>query len=138
MGLNSDRQNDVLVRFGNGELRAYRTMRGQVFLTETPRTSPGTGWNQYNVPTSPGDITGDGRPDLIARKASTGEVFLYKRTSAGKLSARVRIATNWSGGKKIVGVGDFNGDGHGDLLAQDRSNTLWRYDGNGSVPSSPG
>lgn len=54
MGLNSDRQNDVLVRFGNGELRAYRTMRGQVFLTETPRTSPGTGWNQYNVPTSPG------------------------------------------------------------------------------------
>lgn len=65
-------------------------------------------------------------------------MFLYKRTSAGKLSARVRIATNWSGGKKIVGVGDFNGDGHGDLLAQDRSNTLWRYDGNGSVPSSPG
>ncbi|MGW2709151.1 FG-GAP-like repeat-containing protein [Streptomyces sp. NPDC001356] len=130
--LNGDRRNDILVRFGSGELRAYRTMRGQAFLTSTPHTSLGTGWNQYNVLTSPGDITGDGRPDLIARKASTGEVFLYKGTNTGKLSARVRIAANWSGYKKIVGVGDFNRDGRGDLLAQDRSNTLWRYDGNGS------
>ncbi|MDX3456218.1 FG-GAP-like repeat-containing protein [Streptomyces sp. ME02-8801-2C] len=130
--LNGDRRNDILVRFGNGELRAYRTMRGQAFTTGTPHISLGTGWNQYNLLTSPGDITGDGRPDLIARKASTGELFLYKGTSAGKLSARVRIAANWSGYKKIVGVGDFNGDGRGDLLAQDRSNILWRYDGNGT------
>jgi predicted lipoprotein with Yx(FWY)xxD motif len=101
-------------------------------LTSTPHTSLGTGWNQYNVLTYPGDITGDGRPDLIARKTSTGEVFLYKGTSTGKLSARVRIATGWSGYKKIVGIGDFNGDGRGDLLAQDKSNTLWRYDGNGT------
>ncbi|WRZ91577.1 VCBS repeat-containing protein [Streptomyces sp. NBC_01007] len=48
------------------------------------------------------------------------------------MPARVRIAADWSGYKKIVGVGDFNGDGRGDLLAQDRSNTLWRYDGSGS------
>ncbi len=130
--LNGDRRGDILVRFASGELRAYRTMRGQAFITETPRTSLGTGWNQYNLLTSPGDISGDGRPDLIARKASTGEVFLYKGTSAGKLSARVRIATNWSGYKRIVGVGDFNGDGRGDLLAQDKSNTLWRYDGTGT------
>ncbi|MFE9608005.1 FG-GAP-like repeat-containing protein [Streptomyces sp. NPDC006012] len=130
--LNGDRRNDILVRFSSGELRVYRTMRGQAFLTSTSHTSLGTGWNQYNLLTSPGDITGDGRPDLIARKASTGELFLYKGTSTGKLSARVKIAGNWSGYKKIVGVGDFNGDGRGDLLAQDRSNTLWRYDSNGS------
>ncbi|MFF3461835.1 FG-GAP-like repeat-containing protein [Streptomyces sp. NPDC002619] len=130
--VNGDRRNDILVRFASGELRVYRTMRGQAFVTSTPHTSLGTGWNQYNVLTSPGDITGDGRPDLIARKASTGELFLYKGTSTGKLSARVRIAANWSGYKKIVGVGDITGDGRGDLLAQDRSNTLWRYDGNGS------
>ncbi|MFE2969462.1 FG-GAP repeat domain-containing protein [Streptomyces sp. NPDC059340] len=70
MGLNGDRQNDILVRFGNGELRAYRTMRGQVFLTETPHTSLGTGGDQYNVLTSPGDITGDGRGDLPAQDRS--------------------------------------------------------------------
>ncbi|MER7692107.1 FG-GAP-like repeat-containing protein [Streptomyces sp. NPDC097610] len=130
--LNGDRRNDILVRFSSGELRVYRTMRGQAFLTSTSHTSLGTGWNQYNLLTTPGDITGDGRPDLIARKASTGELFLYKGTSTGKLSARVKIGGNWSGYKKIVGVGDFNGDFNGDVLAQDRSNTLWRYDGNGS------
>lgn len=130
--LDGDRQNDVLVRFSSGELRVYRTWQGQVFLTGTPRTSLGTGWNQYNALTSPGDLTGDGRPDLLARKASTGELFLYKGTSAGKLSAQIRIAANWSGYKKIVGVGDITGDGRADVLAQDRSNTLWRYAGNGS------
>lgn len=135
--LNGDRQNDVLVRFASGELRVYRTFRGQAFTTSTPHTSLGTGWNQYNLLTSPGDLTGDGLPDLIARKTSTGEVFLYKGTGAGKLSARVRIATGWSGYKKIVGVGDFNGDGRGDLLAQDKSNTLWRYDGTGTGGFKP-
>jgi hypothetical protein len=130
--LDGDRQSDILVRFSSGELRAYRTSRGQAFVTGTSRTSLGTGWNQYNLLTYPGDITSDGRPDLIARKASTGEVFLYKGTSGNRLTARVRIAANWSGYKKIVGVGDLNGDGRGDLLAQDASNTLWRYDGTGT------
>ncbi|MDX2683017.1 FG-GAP-like repeat-containing protein [Streptomyces sp. NY05-11A] len=130
--LNGDRQGDILVRFGTGELRVYRPLRGQAFTPGTPHTSLGIGWGQYNVLTSPGDITGDGLADLIARKSSTGEVFLYKGTSTGKLSARVRIAANWSAYKKIVGVGDFDGDGRGDLLVQDRANTLWRYPGNGT------
>ncbi|WP_411149742.1 FG-GAP-like repeat-containing protein [Streptomyces sp. A30] len=130
--LNGDRQNDVLVRFSSGELRVYRTWRGQAFLTDTPRTSLGKGWNQYDVLTSPGDVNGDGRPDLIARNSSTGAVYLYKGTSTGKLSARVKLYDNWKTYKKIVGVGDFNGDGRGDLMAQDKSNTLWRYDGNGT------
>ncbi|KRD06170.1 MULTISPECIES: FG-GAP-like repeat-containing protein [unclassified Streptomyces] len=130
--LNGDRRGDILVRFATGELRVYRTLRGLPFIPGTPHTSLGTGWNQYNVLTSPGDITGDGLADLIARKASTGEVFLYKGTSTGKLSGPVRIATNWSTYKKIAGVGDFDGDGRGDLLVQDRTNTLWRYSGNGA------
>ncbi|MGW7403254.1 FG-GAP-like repeat-containing protein [Streptomyces sp. NPDC054833] len=128
--LNGDRCNDVLVRFSSGALRAYRPGCGKALTTSTPYTTLGTsGWNQYNVLTSPGDITGDGRADLIARQASTGDIYLYKPTSSGKLSARVKIFSKWSGYKKIVGVGDLNGDGYGDLLAQDTSNKLWRYAG---------
>ncbi|WP_020119294.1 hypothetical protein [Streptomyces canus] len=41
--------------------------------------------------TSPGDMSGDGRPGLIARNSSTGAVCLYKGTSTGKLSARVKF-----------------------------------------------
>jgi hypothetical protein len=129
--VNGDRRNDILVRFSSGELRVYRTMRGQAFTTGTPHTSLGTGWNQYDVLTSPGDITGDGRPDLLARNASTGAVYLYKGTSTGKLSARVKLYDNWKTYKKVVGVGDLNGDGNGDLIAQDKSNVLYRYYGTG-------
>ncbi|WP_048585020.1 FG-GAP-like repeat-containing protein [Streptomyces viridochromogenes] len=128
--LNGDRCNDVLVRYGSGALRAYRPACGAAVTPSTAYTSLGTsGWTQYDVLTSPGDVSGDGRADLIARQTSTGDVYLYKATSTGKLSARTKIASRWTGYKKIVGAGDLNGDGHGDLLAQDKSNELWRYDG---------
>jgi hypothetical protein len=127
--LSGDRCNDVLVRFSSGALRAYRPACEAAVTPSTAYTSLGTGWNQYDVLTSPGDISGDGRADLIARQSSTGDVYLYKATSTGKLSAKVKIASKWTGYKKIVGAGDLNGDGHGDLLAQDKSNELWRYDG---------
>jgi hypothetical protein len=130
--LNGDRCNDVLVRYSSGTLRAYRPACGAAVTPSTPYTSLGTGWDQYNVLTSPGDVSGDGRADLITRKSSTGDVYLHKATSTGKFATRVKIASGWNGYKKIVGAGDLNGDGHGDLLAQDKSNELWRYDGTGS------
>lgn len=134
--LNGDRCNDVLVRLSSGALRAYRPACDAALKPSTPYTSLGTsGWNQYDVLTSPGDISGDGRPDLIARSASTGTVYLYKATSTGtstgKLSARVKLYADWKTYKKVVGVGDVNGDGIGDLLAQDRSNNVYRYYGTG-------
>ncbi|MFJ8138890.1 FG-GAP repeat domain-containing protein [Streptomyces sp. NPDC096013] len=130
--LSGDGCNDVLVRFSSGALRAYKPGCGAAVRPSTPYTSLGTsGWNQYDVLTAPGDLNGDGRPDLIARSASSGTVYLYKGTSTGTLSARVKLYADWRTYKKVVGVGDLNGDGVGDLIAQDRSNTVYRYYGTG-------
>ncbi|MDF3142535.1 MULTISPECIES: VCBS repeat-containing protein [unclassified Streptomyces] len=130
--LSGDRCNDVLVRYTSGALRLYKPGCGAAVKPSTSYTTLATsGWTQYNVLTSPGDVSGDGRPDLIARNSSTGAVYLYKGTSDGKLSARVKLYDNWKGYKKIVGVGDITGDGKPDLLAQDTANTLWRYNGKG-------
>jgi len=113
--LNGDRCNDVLVRFSSGALRAYKPGCGKALTPSTPYTTLGTsGWNQYDILTSPGDVTGDGRADLIARQSSTGDLYLYKATSTGKLSARTKIFSRWTGYKKIVGAGDLNGDGRAD------------------------
>ncbi|MGX1566199.1 FG-GAP-like repeat-containing protein [Streptomyces sp. NPDC055506] len=130
--LSGDRCNDVLVRQSNGALRAYRPACGTAVTPSTPYTTlAASGWNQYDVLTAPGDVSGDGRPDLVTRNASTGTVYLHKGTGTGKLSARVKLYDNWKSYKKVVGAGDLNGDGVGDLLAQDKSNNLYRYDGTG-------
>ncbi|MGW0508973.1 FG-GAP-like repeat-containing protein [Streptomyces olivaceoviridis] len=128
--LDGDHCNDVLVRTG-GTLRAYRPACGKAPTPATHSTSLGTsGWNAYDVLTSPGDVNGDGRPDLIGRQSSTGDVYLFKGTANGRLAARTKIASHWTGYKKIVGAGDLTGDGRGDLLVQDKSDELWRYEAN--------
>ncbi|MFE9313017.1 FG-GAP repeat domain-containing protein [Streptomyces sp. NPDC006706] len=117
------------MRFPPGEV-PLPSPKCAALKASTPYTTLGTsGWNQYDVMVSTGDITGDGRPDLVVRKASTGDMYLYKGTSAGKLSARVKIASNWKTYKRIVAVGAITGDGIGDLIAQDKSNDLYRYNG---------
>ncbi|MFD7444372.1 FG-GAP repeat domain-containing protein [Streptomyces sp. NPDC059909] len=130
--------NDVLMRTSAGELRRYEGgCEMSALQSGSSYTSLGTGWNVHSVLTTPGDITGDGLPDLVARAASTGDMWLYAGKADGRLKSGVKIGTNWSAYKKVVGVGDLNGDGNGDLLLQDGSNELWRLDGrnNGTFKS---
>lgn len=129
--MGKDRCAEMLIRMPNGELRRYAGRCGEAYTPSKSHTSLGTGWNAYNVLTAPGDLTGDGRTDLLARKASTGDVHLFANDGAGKLKPGVKIRA-WSGYRKIVGAGDLNGDGFGDVLTLDNSGTLWRYDGTGT------
>ncbi|MGV9242083.1 FG-GAP-like repeat-containing protein [Streptomyces sp. NPDC003710] len=130
--LNKDGCNDVLVRMSDGSLRGYKVRCGEALTASTPYTRLGTGWNAYDVLTSPGDLTGDGRPDLLARQASTGDVRLFAAKGDGTLAAGKKIASAWKGYTKVVGAGDLNGDGFGDVLARDKAGTLWRYNGTGT------
>ncbi|WP_245173087.1 FG-GAP repeat domain-containing protein [Streptomyces aureus] len=130
--LNGDRCNDVLVRMSDGALRGYKPACGTAPTPSTSYKALGTGWNAYDVLTSPGDLTGDGRPDLLSRKSSTGDLYLFAAKSDGTLSAGRRIRTAWTGYTKVVGAGDLNGDGIGDVLARDGAGTLYRYDGTGT------
>ncbi|MEU3343616.1 VCBS repeat-containing protein [Streptomyces sp. NPDC006700] len=129
--LNKDKCNDVLVRMANGSLRAYRPACGKPLTPSTPyRTlSGGTGWKAYDVLTAPGDLTGDGLTDLLARKASTGAMYLFAAKPDGTLAAGKKIASGWGSYTKIIGVGDLNGDGLGDVLARHKNGTLYRYYG---------
>ncbi|MEU2518538.1 FG-GAP-like repeat-containing protein [Streptomyces pseudogriseolus] len=126
--VDGDRCADVLVRVGN-ELRAYRPGCGKVVGATSPYTVIGQGWGQYDQLTSPGDLNGDGHVDLIARQTTTGDIYFYAGTADHHLKARVKIQTNWKLYKWIVGAGDLNGDGRGDLLGQDSAGVLWRYYG---------
>ncbi|WHM37557.1 FG-GAP-like repeat-containing protein [Streptomyces sp. BPTC-684] len=127
---NGDRRNDVLVRVSSGELRAYNVYPGSGLSSEAGYTRVGTGWNIYDTLTSPGDLTGDGRPDVLAREASTGDLYLYADNGARNFKPRVKIGRGWTG-YALTGASDVNGDGKADLLARDASGVLWLYPGTG-------
>ncbi|MFE7385536.1 FG-GAP-like repeat-containing protein [Streptomyces zhihengii] len=129
--MNGDGCNDVLVRMTDGTLRAYRPGCGQAVAPSSPHSVLGGGWGAYDVLTSPGDITGDGRADLIARTPA-GDLYRYEDDGNGKLTPRVRLGGGWQIFNTVVGAGDITGDGRGDLLARDTAGALWRYDGTGS------
>ncbi|WP_369377514.1 FG-GAP-like repeat-containing protein [Streptomyces sp. cg36] len=129
--VDGDGTNDVLVRLTSGELRAYKPA-GKALTPSTPYARIGSGWNAFDALTSPGDLTGDGRSDLVAREASSGDLYLYEANGAGNFKARVKIGTGWKNYLLASGAGDLNGDGTTDLLARDASGTLWLYPGSGN------
>ncbi|MBN0046990.1 VCBS repeat-containing protein [Streptomyces actuosus] len=89
------------------------------------------GWNGMSEVTAFGDLSGDGRADLVAVEKSTGKLWLYPGTSAGGLGARKLIGTGgWNGMRALVGAGDMNSDGRADLVAVEKSTgKLWLYPG---------
>jgi hypothetical protein len=98
------------------------------------RVKIGTGWQTYGaVIYGKGDLTNDGRPDIVARDSS-GTLWLYKGTGSASApwAARVRIGGGWNTYNAFAAVGDTTGDGKADLIGRDASGSLWLYKGTGS------
>ncbi|WP_405818816.1 FG-GAP-like repeat-containing protein [Streptomyces sp. NBC_01390] len=129
--LSGDACNDLLVRNSAGQLTRYDGTCGKAFTPKTPPHSVlGTGFGAYNVLTSPGDLTGDGRADLIARD-KTGVLWRYSADGKGGLTERDKLVGGQGGYTRLVGAGDLNGDGIGDMVGLDGSGVLWRWLGDG-------
>ncbi|WP_405869349.1 MULTISPECIES: trypsin-like serine protease [unclassified Streptomyces] len=106
--------------------------------TFAARVKVGTGWNQYNSLRAHGDFTGDGKADLLARKSSTGDLYLYKGTGksgTGAFSTRIKVRSAWTGYNAFDAVGDISGDGKADFLARTPGGTLYLYKGTGKATS---
>jgi hypothetical protein len=130
--VNGDGRADLLVRTGDGRLRAYLGI-GQSYFNPgggITSISLGTGWNAYNALAYAGDLNRDGHPDLVARDTA-GRLWLFAGTGAGRFRARALIGTGWGGYARLTGAGDLTGDGVGDLLAIDKAGVMWLFPGNG-------
>lgn len=137
---NGDGRNDLVARKPDGTLWLY---------PGTGRVDAGSngyagaikiglaGWEVFDTITGVGDLNGDGRNDLLARKPN-GSLWLYKGT--GKVDASnsgyqgaVKVGDyGWEAFDQLWGAGDFNADGRNDLLARRPDGTLWLYPGDGS------
>ncbi|MFF4172719.1 N-acetylmuramoyl-L-alanine amidase [Streptomyces sp. NPDC001744] len=131
--LTGDGKPDLIGREKSGVLWLYKGT-GTPAVPFAPRVQIGTGWQGYNDIVSTGDLTGDGKPDLIGRDAS-GALWLYKGTGSATApyAPRVQVGTGWQGYNTIVGPSDLTGDGKVDFVARDTSGVLWLYKGTGSA-----
>ncbi|WP_434595487.1 FG-GAP-like repeat-containing protein [Streptomyces sp. A5-4] len=95
----------------------------------------GSGWSQYNSIIGPGDLSGDGKGDLLTRDGS-GRLYLQRGNGAGTaFAARVNVGSGWGQYNKLVGAGDLTGDGLADVLARTSGGTLYLYAGTGNSSS---
>uniref|UniRef100_A0AAU2V7W0 VCBS repeat-containing protein n=1 Tax=Streptomyces sp. NBC_00003 TaxID=2903608 RepID=A0AAU2V7W0_9ACTN len=93
------------------------------------------GWNAYNKLFSPGDVTGDGKSDLLARTPS-GDLYLYPGTgvvSGSPFGDRIKVGSGWGIYDQLVGAADMNSDGIADIVARTPSGDLYFYAGSGNA-----
>ncbi|MFF5286773.1 FG-GAP repeat domain-containing protein [Streptomyces sp. NPDC013171] len=93
----------------------------------------GAGWQIYNKVFSPGDLSGDGRADVLARTPA-GELYVYVSTGSygAPFHARQKVGNGWDVYDHLIGLGDSDGDGRGDFLARTPSGVLFYYGSTGS------
>ncbi|MFI8106566.1 FG-GAP repeat domain-containing protein [Streptomyces sp. NPDC086023] len=135
--LDGDRCNDVFVRLPGGEARMYTPVCGGLPSPGSAHRKVSSDWSGYDAVVSPGDVTGDGRADLLARSAASGDVYLYANDGKGGFASRVKAASAWNGYRKLIAAGDLDRDGRADLLGLDSSNELWRLSGTGKGTFKP-
>lgn len=93
--LNNDGRADIVARDSSGVLWLYKGT-GSVSAPWSGRVRVGGGWNTFNAFVATGDMTGDGKGDLIARDGA-GKLWLYKGTgnATAPYAARVQIGSGY-------------------------------------------
>lgn len=87
-------------------------------------------WRYYNAwfGTTQGYPTAstDWGPTVVAR-VPNGDLWLYPGNGRGSWGTPTQLTTGLAGMPFVFGGGDFDGDGHRDVLAIDQAGTLWIY-----------
>ncbi len=89
------------------------------------------GWHAstYLIPT--GDLTGDERVDLLARRPD-GSLWRYAGAAGGRgFGAAVRIGTGFAGYVDVLAPGDLTGDGRIDVVTRSAGGRLYLHAGRG-------
>ncbi|MEV8533174.1 VCBS repeat-containing protein [Streptomyces sp. NPDC051211] len=125
---------ELLTLHSDGTLRLHTTV--STTATDKGLIWRGTGWQIYNKVLAPGDLTKDGRQDLLARTPA-GTLYLYSGTgtayNGGPFKSRVKVGGGWQIYDQIVGTNDLDGDAIADLVARTLAGDLYFYKGTGSA-----
>ncbi|MFJ3789571.1 FG-GAP-like repeat-containing protein [Kitasatospora sp. NPDC090091] len=134
--LNNDGQSDIVGRTTNGELVLYPGTGGK---GQYPFGSPvliGTGWQYERL--AFGDVTGDGRTDVIARDGG-GDLWVYPGTGGtgtSTLGDRIFAGNGWwPAAWTTIRIADVNGDFKADIIGRTDQGDQYVYP-NTSTPGN--
>ncbi|PRY59224.1 FG-GAP repeat domain-containing protein [Glycomyces artemisiae] len=131
--LTGDGRDDLLARDNStGTLYVYP---GNGAGGLNARQSVGGGWNTMGSFTSAGDFNEDGLVDLVAVSKGNGRLYLYPGEGEGDggFGSRTVMGTGFLDNDTVTTFGDFNGDGHDDLLTRETYGQYYHlYGGDGS------
>jgi hypothetical protein len=97
--LTGDGKADVIARDRTGYLWLYRGNGKGGWAAAGQRI--GGGWQAFTSISASGDLTGDGRVDVVARDKS-GRLWLYPGNGRGGFTARKQIGSGWNGMGQIA------------------------------------
>jgi hypothetical protein len=128
---NGDGLSDILWRDSSGEMGVWagRTASNAAFAGLDLGALPNA-WQFQAI----GDINGDGRADILWRNSYNGDVALWTGNAGANPSFAGQdlgvVQTSWH----IDGIGDFNGDGKGDILWHSDNGhiAIWTTQANGT------
>jgi hypothetical protein len=120
---------DLVARNAAGDLMLYPG-EGRRGYSQTQPVKIGNGWNALSF-YGMGDWDGDGHVDLVGRNAA-GDLMLYPGEGRRGYSQTqpVKIGNGWNA-LTYYGMGDWDGDGHLDLVGRNAAGDLMLYPGEG-------
>jgi hypothetical protein len=98
------------------------------------RVQVGTGWTNYLFMGS-GDMTGDGRADIVARD-SGGTLWLYPGNGAGGVGGRTSLGTGFNTPQALLTPGNWDRANGNDMITRE-TNNLFLYPGNNASAFLP-
>ncbi|GAA0617337.1 VCBS repeat-containing protein [Streptomyces crystallinus] len=111
-------KSEILGRDSQGTLYYYYALNnGQ--LSSRSKASDTGGWAGADIRYA-SSLDANGQPELL----EIAQNWLYNEGTA--------VSGGWGGYNLVLGPGDLNSDGEGDLLARDGLGTLWLQRGNGA------
>ena len=119
---NSDGKTDLAGRDPGTGIWYVDISTGSAFLPATPWTTWATSVTWVDV--LAGDLTGNGKADLVGRVQQTGQWWAALSTGSSFTNS---LWTTWYAGVTWVDVqlGDFNGDGKQDLVGRVQESGQW-------------
>ncbi|GAA2030640.1 hypothetical protein GCM10009839_32980 [Catenulispora yoronensis] len=131
--VNGDGKADLLGFASDGGLYAYPSTGGTGTGTFGSSVLVGSGWSTSWTHMMLGDITRDGKADLLAVDSTTGNLYLYPSTGGiGTIAfgASSQVGSAWAGMTQL-NLGDVTGDQRLDIVAVAADGNMYAYPGTG-------